>query len=149
MKKSAIKKSSKKPIKKSKKLNSRILVSDIRKLIEETRSAIAVVVNSGLTILYWRIGKKINDEILKNKRAEYGEEIVVTLSRQLVNDYGNGFSEKNIRRMIQFSEVFPKEKIVVTLSRQLTWSHFVTLIPIKDQLKIDFYSEMCRIEMWS
>ncbi|MCK4667756.1 DUF1016 family protein, partial [Candidatus Dependentiae bacterium] len=50
---------------------------------------------------------------------------------------------------IQFSEGFPKEKIVVTLSRQLTWSHFVTLIPIKDQLKIDFYSEMCRIEMWS
>jgi predicted nuclease of restriction endonuclease-like (RecB) superfamily len=67
----------------------------------------------------------------------------------LVPDFGDGFKTKNIHRMIQFAEVFPVEKIVVTLSRQLCWSHFVALIPLKDNLQRDFYAEMCRIEQWS
>jgi predicted nuclease of restriction endonuclease-like (RecB) superfamily len=73
----------------------------------------------------------------------------VTLSRQLTDDYGNNFNEKNLRRMIQFAEVFPDKKIVVTLSRQLSWSHFVSILPLKNDLQRDFYAEMCRIERWS
>jgi hypothetical protein len=125
------------------------LIGDIRSLIETARHNIAVTVNTGLTILYWQIGSRIRQDILKEKRAEYGKEIVVTVSRQLVSEFGEGFTDKNLRRMIQFAEAFPDMEIVVTLSRQLSWSHFVGILPIKDDLQRDFYAEMCRIERWS
>ena len=67
----------------------------------------------------------------------------------MTEEFGEGFAEKNLRRMVQFGEAFPDEQIVVTLSRQLGWSHFVTIIPLDDDLKRDFYAEMCRIERWS
>src|SRR3990172_4103200 len=60
-----------------------VLLQDIRRMIEKTRSAVAAAVNVGLTMLYWQIGKRINAEILKGKRAKYGEEIIATLSQQL------------------------------------------------------------------
>jgi hypothetical protein len=94
------------------------LLGDMRKLIEETRAGVAATVNAGLTMLYWRIGNRINQEMLKGKRADYGAEIVSALARQLETEYGSGFSEKNLRRMIQFTDVFPDEKIVVSLIRQ-------------------------------
>jgi len=122
---------------------------DIRKLIEEARQSVAITVNAGLTMLYWKIGRRINLEILKGERAEYGAEIVAALSRQLETDYGRGFSEKSLRRMVQFSTVFPDEQIVAALLRQLNWTHFTILIPLNDKLKVEFYSEMCRIERWS
>ncbi|GBD92591.1 hypothetical protein BMS3Abin05_00163 [bacterium BMS3Abin05] len=118
-------------------------------MIEDARSAVAQTVNAGLTMLYWNIGKRINDEILKNKRAGYGKQIVATLSRQLENEYGKGFSAKNIRRMIQFYEVFPDFEIVASLMRQLSWTHFILFIPIKNDIEREFYAQMCRIEKWS
>ena len=110
------------------------LVDDLRQLIASTRQQIAQTVNSSLVILYWNIGGRIKTEILKKKRAEYGEEIVATVSAQLVFEYGQGFNEKNIWRMLQFVENFPEEEIVVTLSRDLGWSHFVAILPVKDPL---------------
>ena len=103
-----------------------------------------------MSVPYHRqIGSRIRQDILKEKRAEYGKRIVATLSQALVNDYGNNFNQKNLRRMIQFAEVFSDMEIVVTLSRQLSWSHFVAILPLKDDLQRDFYAEMCRIERWS
>ncbi len=125
------------------------LLADIRALIEQARQQTAVAVNAGLTLMYWRIGQRIQAEVLGGKRAAYGEEIVVTLSRQLVGEYGRGFAEKNLRRMVQFAEAYPDEQIVVTLLRQLSWSHFLALIPLDKPLQRDFYAEMCRIEGWS
>jgi predicted nuclease of restriction endonuclease-like (RecB) superfamily len=125
------------------------LIGDIRSLIETARQNVAIAVNAGLTILYWQIGSRIRQDILKGKRAEYGKEIVATLSRQLTGDYGNNFNEKNLRRMIQFAEVFPDKEIVVSLIRQLSWTHFIALIPLKDDLQRDFYAEICRVERWS
>jgi len=125
------------------------LLGDIRKIIEGSRVAVTATVNAGLTMLYWRIGKRINQELLKGKRADYGAEIVSTVSRQLEMEYGSGFSEKNMRRMIQFTGVFPDEKIVVSLIRQLSWTHIIALIPLKDSLQREFYAEMCRVERWS
>jgi predicted nuclease of restriction endonuclease-like (RecB) superfamily len=125
------------------------LLSDIRKMIDESRSAVAVTVNVGLTMLYWRIGNRIHQEILEGKRADYGAEIVFRVSRQLGLEYGSGFAEKNLRRMIQFAEVFPDERIVVSLIRQLSWTHFIALIPLKGPLQREFYAEMCRVERWS
>ena len=125
------------------------LVGDIRSLIETARHNVAVTVNAALTTLYWQIGNRIRQDILKEKRAEYGKEIVATLSQELTDDYGNNFNEKNLRRMIQFAEVFPDNSIVVSLIRQLSWTHFIALIPLKDDLQRDFYAEMCRLERWS
>ena len=87
--------------------------------------------NSALTLLFWQVGKRVNDEVLKNDRAQYGKQIVANVSAQLEMKYGRNFAEKNLRRMMQFSIEFPDFQIVVPLARQLTWSHFLLLIPIK------------------
>ncbi|MFC1538073.1 YhcG family protein [Candidatus Latescibacterota bacterium] len=125
------------------------IFSEIKSLIEQSRQQAAVQVNALMSMLYWQIGRRINDEVLKNRRAEYGKQIVAKLWRQLTTEYGEAFSEKNLRRMMQFATVFPDKEIVSTLCRQLTWSHFKILIPIDDELKRDFYIEMCKIEKWS
>lgn len=125
------------------------LVDDIRLLINTTRQQVAQAINSSLVILYWNIGKRIKTEILKEKRAEYGEEILTTLSAELTPIYGDGFSPRNISRMVKFVELFSEEKIVTTLSSKLGWSHFVEILQVKDGLAREFYSEMCRIEQWS
>lgn len=125
------------------------LVSDVQRLILDARSTVASVVNATLTLLYWRVGHRIRVEILQGERAEYGQRIVSTVSGQLLADHGQSFSVKNLQRMIQFAEVFDDEKIVVSLIRQLSWTHFIALIPMKDTLQRDFYAEMCRLERWS
>ena len=131
------------------KLNQSNFYHEICSLIEETRHAVASTVNAGMTMLYWQIGKRINEEILKNERAEYGKEIVVSLARQLALEYGNNFSEKNLRRMIQFAVVYPSREIIVSLIRHLSWTHLIALIPLKEPLQREFYAEMCRVERWS
>ncbi len=115
---------------------------DLKSLIIEARQEVARQVNSALVLLYWRVGQRIRKDLLKERRAEYGEEIVPTVSTQLVQEFGIGFAEKNLRRMVQFADAFPAEEIVVTLSRQLGWSHFVVIIPLRDDLKRDSYLEV-------
>ena len=100
------------------------LIGDIRSLIEAARQNVAATVNAGLTLLYWQIGSRIRQDILEEKRARYGEDLLPTLSAKLVREFGRGFTEKNLRRMVQFAEAFSDMEIVVTLSRQLSWSHF-------------------------
>jgi predicted nuclease of restriction endonuclease-like (RecB) superfamily len=129
--------------------NGEQLLNDVALLIEESKQYVAHTVNATLTLLYWKIGKRIHTEVLQNKRGGYGEQIVASLARQLENDYGRGFSGKNIRRMIQFAEVFPDQQIVASAMRQLSWTHFTLLIPLKDAMEREFYAEMCRIERWS
>jgi predicted nuclease of restriction endonuclease-like (RecB) superfamily len=128
---------------------SKTLLGDLRRLISQARQDVARQVNSALVLLYWRVGKRIRQDILKDKRAEYGEEIVATLSQQLTKEYGSGWSRYNLARMIRFVEQFPDQNIVATLSQQLGWSHFKEMIPLEDDLKRDFYAEMCRVERWS
>jgi predicted nuclease of restriction endonuclease-like (RecB) superfamily len=125
------------------------VLDDLREMIKKARERVASTVNSSLTLLYWHVGNRIRREILQEERAEYGRSIVVSLSQQLVLEYGNGFNSKNLHRMVQFYEIFPDEQIVVSLTRQLSWTHFVTLIPLQEATKRDFYAEMCRIEKWN
>ena len=125
------------------------LLGDIRTLIESAREQTARAVNSALVGLYWHIGKRIREDVLQSKRAGYGEEIVSALGRQLTEEFGRGFSEKSLRHMMRFAEVFADEEIVSALRRQLSWTHFKELIYLDDRLKRDFYAEMCRIERWS
>jgi len=129
--------------------DSNVLFQELSKLIEKSKQQLVSVVNNTLSLLFWHIGDKINAHILQHKRAEYGKQIVVTLSRQLMAAYGNSFEEKNLRRMMQFAEQFLDVKIVVTLSRQLSWSHFLVLIPIKKRDAKFFYAQVCAKEMWS
>jgi hypothetical protein len=125
------------------------LLRELRGLIAETRADVARAVNAGLVALNWRIGRRIRTEILRERRAEYGEHIVSALGRQLAVEFGRGFSEKNLRHMVRFAEVFPDERIVSALRRQLSWTHFRSLIYLSDPLQRDFYAEMCRLEGWS
>lgn len=126
------------------------LFTEIKALINSAKQKVAVEVNSTMSALYWEIGNKINQDLLKDQRAEYGKQVVANLSKQLREEYGtSSFSEKNLRRMMQFSSIFPDRKIVATLLRQFSWSHFTLFIPIQDELKRSFYMEMCRLENWS
>jgi predicted nuclease of restriction endonuclease-like (RecB) superfamily len=125
------------------------LLGDIRSLIEAAREQTARAVNSALVGLYWHIGKRVREDVLLEKRAEYGERIVETLAAQMTAEYGRGFDRRNLFHMIRFAEVFPDEAIVNALRTQLSWTHFRELLPIDDPLKREFYAEMCRIERWS
>jgi predicted nuclease of restriction endonuclease-like (RecB) superfamily len=125
------------------------LINELVALIEEGKKQIAYAANTTTTLTYWNIGKRINNDILENQRAEYGKQIVVAVSRQLTAQYGRSFEEKSLRRMMQFAQIFNDEQIVATLWRQLSWSHFKVLIPIKDELQLNFYAQMCRVEGWN
>jgi predicted nuclease of restriction endonuclease-like (RecB) superfamily len=125
------------------------LLSDLRALIEQAREQVARTVNSAMVGLYWSIGKRIREDILHEQRAEYGEQIVQTVSAQLTAEYGRGFGRTNLFYMVQFAEAFPDVEIVQTLSGQLSWSHFLAILPLDNPLKRDFYAEMCRLERWS
>ena len=100
------------------------LFNDLSQLIEQSQRQVVAQANSTLTLLFWQIGNLINQNILQNKRAEYAKQIVSTVSTQLREKYGSNFEEKNLRRMLQFAEQFSELSIVVTVSRQLSWSHF-------------------------
>lgn len=125
---------------------SSMLLEDVRELVVSTRQTVARGVNAALVLLYWKVGERIRRDVLKEKRAGYGDEIVPTLSAKLVPDFGQGFSSRNLARTISFVETFPDPKIVATLSQQLGWSHFVELLPLRKHLQRDFYAEMCRVE---
>jgi len=127
----------------------RALLGDVREMILQARAGVARAVDSGLVTLYWHVGRRIRQDVLKEKRAEYGREIVSALGRQLEREFGRGFSEKTLRHMIRFAESFPDLKIVSALRRQLSWTHFKAIIYLDDSLKRDFYAEMCRIENWN
>lgn len=125
------------------------LLPELRGLIDQARRDAAIAVNAGLTMLYWRIGRRIGQEVLGGQRAGYGEQIVSTLSRQLTLEFGRSFGEKNLRHMLRFAEVFDDEQKVLALSRQLAWSHFLELIYLKDPLARDFYAELAGMDRWS
>lgn len=125
------------------------LLTDLRQMIDAARQRVATAVNYEQTLLYWHVGTRIRRDVLHNERAEYGKQIVSTLSRQLAADYGKGFGRRNLFRMIRFAELFPDYEIVSTLSSQLSWSHFLEILLVKDELARQFYAEMCRLENWT
>lgn len=118
-----------------------LLFTDIARLITESKSVVAQTVNGALTLLYWKVGKRINGEVLRHKRAGYGNAVVATLGKQLSEQYGSSFSEKNIRRMMQFHSVFPDEQIVVSAIRQLIRMYFVdhSICDTKSRQQIELF----------
>ena len=129
--------------------HTKTIASDIKTLIEQSRQNVALAVNAEITLLYWKVGNRINDEILGNERAEYGKQIVQTLSTQLETQYGKGWGEKQLRQCMQLATVFADEQIVYTLCRELSWSHLRLIMYMDDPLKREFYIQMCKLEHWS
>ena len=126
------------------------LIKDLRQIIEQARGHVAATANYELTMMYWHIGERINHEVLGNQRAEYGKQIVASVSRQLQAEFGKkGFEERTIRRMMQFAQMFPDIQIVSPLVSKLSWSHFLIVMPLKDELQREFYLTMAASERWS
>lgn len=125
------------------------IVSDIQAIIEDARLQVASTVNAGMTLMYWHIGERINREVLRGERAAYGKQIVATLAKKLTEEYGRGYDVKSLRKMMKFANVFPDIQIVAPVVRQLSWSHFLQVISIEDDLKRQFYLTMAADQRWS
>ena len=125
------------------------IYNDINELIKQKKCAVKNAVNDAMISLYWGIGKKLTEEITGINKPEYGKKVVIEISNRLSVEYGTGFNKSAISRMINFYQEFPDYEKVATLSQQLTWSHFIEILPIKDELKRDFYVAMCKNENWS
>jgi predicted nuclease of restriction endonuclease-like (RecB) superfamily len=127
----------------------RRLLSDVTKLIETGRIRVAKTIDTSLVLLYWKIGKRINTEILRNRRAEYGNQIVIGLARKLAVKFGKGWDEKTLRHCLRTAETMSEELIVSAVRRQLGWTHLKTIMYLKQDLQRQFYMEMCIRENWS
>ena len=120
----------------------------ITRIIDERKAKAKLSINSEVIAMNWSIGHCIFESVLKGEPAEYGAKVVEGISSKLTEKYGSGFNKTAIFRMVKFYEEFPDVKIVATLSQQLSWSHFVEILPIKDPLAREFYCAMCFHENW-
>ena len=124
------------------------LYDDVCQMIEGTRHRLAITVNAELCLLHWHIGKRIKEDVLYSKRADYGKEIVKTLAGKLTEQYGKGWSDRKLLHCIRAAYTFTEDEIVYAVRIQLTWTHLRSLMFIDDELKRLFYMEMARIEHW-
>lgn len=124
------------------------LYSDVCQIIDNTRSRLATTVNAEVCLLNWNIGKRIKEDVLYSKRAEYGKEIVKTLAGKLTERYGKGWSDRKLLHCIRSAYIFSEDEIVYAVRTQLTWTHLRSLMFVEDALKRKFYMEMTRIEHW-
>ena len=123
----------------------RKLFNDISALIEENRRKIFAHASGSTILLFWNIGRRINNDILENKRADYGKQIVPRVAAQLSEKYGKSFEVRNLRRMMQFAEQFCDFEIVSPMATQLSWSHIIEILPLKNnEAKIFYLNEAAR-----
>lgn len=130
-------------------INVEQLYNRIANKIEVAKRNVMIQVNKEMTVLYWNIGKDIKEKLLGNEKAEYGKSVIKELSKRLVIEYGRGYSIRNIFNMLKFYEYYPNFEILQTLSAKLSWSHFVELLQISNDVKREFYTTMCANEIWS
>ena len=117
------------------------IYTDIKTLIVEARTTVAKQVNQVLTVTYWQIGKLIQTKILNSGRAEYGDATIKKLSKELTKEFGKGVGYRNLIRMSHFYNKFQDIQIVTTLSAKLSWSHFVEIIKLDNDIQRDFYNK--------
>ena len=125
------------------------LVGELRRLIEASRSTAARALNSELVWLYWQVGYRLRQDVVGDGRGAYGEQVVASVASALSDEYGRGFSKRNLHHMLRFAEVFPDPEIVHAVRAQLSWTHLREIIALDDPLQRRFYVELCRIEGWS
>lgn len=124
------------------------LYTDVCHIIDDTRNRVAVYVNAEVCRTYWYVGKRIKEDVLYNRRAEYGKQVVRNLSIRLTDRYGRGWSEKTLRHCLRAAETFTEEEIVSAVRIQFTWTHLKSIMYISDPLARKFYMQMCRYEHW-
>ena len=124
------------------------LYQDVCHLIENTRQRLAATVNAEACIMHWQIGKRIKEDVLYNKRADYGKQIVKNLAKKLTEKYGSGWSDRKLLHCIRAAYTFSEDEIVYAVRTQLTWTHLRSIMFIEDELIRSFYFEMCRLEHW-
>jgi hypothetical protein len=124
------------------------LLTDLRALVHAARQRLAGAANATHTHLCLQVGRRLLRDNLRAGRAAYGQQILATLSQELTAEFGAGFDYSSLTRMARFAEWMTDEQVFTALSTQLSWSHFVVLLPVKDPLARDFYAEMCRVERW-
>ncbi len=100
-------------------------------------------------MLYWNVGKRISEDILDHKRAEYGKGIMESLSLHLTEEYGRGWTKRNISWMVRFYDLFPDSEIWTSLMSKLSWTHIQRIIRVKNPIERDFYIELCKQEKWN
>jgi len=111
--------------------------NELTEIIVFGKKDIELSINRTITNVYWQIGSRINTEILNDKRAEYGKQIIKHVSEFLVANFGKGWGEKHIRHCLRIAETFQDKEIISTLFRQLSWSHFKEILYIEDELKLN------------
>lgn len=124
------------------------LFDKISVLIEQARKKVAITINQEMVILYWNIGKTVKEEIMKSERAEYGKQIVQSLTAQLTQRYGKGFAEQSLWHMVKFYETYPILSAVQRELQGLSWTHIKSIIYFNDDLKRKFYATLCLKEHW-
>ena len=121
------------------------LFARVAEIIETRKSWAGAYANREVTLMYWEIGNYINSVVLGGERGEYGGRIVATLSQQLVRKYGNGFEYTKVTRMMKFAELFPDIQIVAPLATQLSWSHFIEILPLgTEEMRLYYAQEVAR-----
>jgi predicted nuclease of restriction endonuclease-like (RecB) superfamily len=125
------------------------LLGDLRELVGAARARAAASINSELVMLYWHMGQRIRRDVMHDERGEYGQRVMTELARALTAEFGKGYSRPTLFRMLQFAALYQDEAIVSTLSRQLSWSHFLELMSVKTDLHRDFYTQLATLERWS
>lgn len=130
-------------------IQSNELFSRLYELIENSRKKIAVSANAELAFLYWSAGKAINENILHFERAEYGKQVIKNVAERLINIYGRGWSDKQLRHCLRVAETFSETEIVSAVQRQLSWTHLKTLSYENEPTKRKFYIEMSIAQKWN
>lgn len=118
----------------------------IRQSIVSAQHKLTAAVNSAMVTAYWEIGQQIYIACGENERAEYGKGLLVYLSEQLTQEFGKGYTVRNLRAMRQFYCMFP---IRHTLCAELSWSHYRLLMRVPDEKARTFYAEECAKSAWS
>lgn len=124
------------------------LYADVCHIIDETRTRVAVYVNAEVCMTNWQVGKRIKEDVLYNKRAEYGKQVLKNLSARLTERYGKGWSYSTLQHCVRAAYAFTESEIVSAVRTQFSWTHLRSLMSISDPLARQFYMQMCHYEHW-
>jgi predicted nuclease of restriction endonuclease-like (RecB) superfamily len=124
--------------------------ADISRILNESRHKVHAAVNFTMVETYWNIGKRIVEQEQKGKeRANYGDLLIVNLSRYLSSTFGKGFSEANLWNIRQFYLTWPNNEILYTLCRELSWSHIRLIMRLDSENAREYYLNESRSQGWS
>ena len=113
----------------------------ISSIIENRKHRAQAQVNQETVLMFWEVGKQIGSALIGSERSKYGKQILVTVAQELQAKYGSSFEYSNVTRMIKFAARFPDVQILVPLAQELSWSHFIALLPLKSDEAFMFYAQ--------